>query len=360
MRIIVAAGRDPREKIGGAEYQAMLIARGLAELGHQCLFLATHSDNEGSEILESVQIHNLVNRRVVGVRNHRQALSKVVKEFSPEICYVRRFMDIESFASICNNGGAHLVSASVHSRETNPIMNSRRLGEIIQHFRSFISISSSRLHVCNTNLLQQKIRRWYPRHPMRTIYNGHPIPPAEFVHNGRSGQIIWVNNLKPWKRPGIFIEIAKRLPQYEFVMVGRMPNGRTGSKINQRIDSAPKNFNYVGPKSFEQVNDLIRNSDLLVYTSLPIEGFGNSFLQAWLRGVPTLSLSYELDGILEREGVGRCSKDFSVLVSDIDELMSNSSMRQEMGKRARDYAVRNHGAETMVSNFETLFEEILR
>jgi glycosyltransferase involved in cell wall biosynthesis len=126
------------------------------------------------------------------------------------------------------------------------------------------------------------------------------------------------------------------------------------------LQNAPLNFKYMGPLPIDQVNQLIAESDLLLYTSLPVEGFGNSFLQAWMRCVPTLSLNYQLDGIPERERIGRCPSTFKNLVADVGELMADEPQRYEMGIRAREYASRNHNPENMVSDYENLFKEVCR
>ncbi|GAH07780.1 unnamed protein product, partial [marine sediment metagenome] len=108
-----------------------------------------------------------------------------------------------------------------------------------------------------------------------------------------------MNNLKRWKQPEIFIELAHRLPQFKFVMIGGMQSARMYDyTIRAALQQTPANFQYLGSMPINQVNALISQSDLLLYTSLPVEGFGNSFLQAWLRGVPTLSPFFDLDGIL--------------------------------------------------------------
>ena len=359
MRIAVIAGSDPRERMGGAEYQAMLIARGLAEMGHQILFLATYSRDISTYVSGNLTICKIQNWEKVGLEEFRRSLGSALESFSPELCYVRRFKDIGFIAKICQVLGIDFVSASSHSSETNPMLRTRYLAEFIRHLHSFFSISSSRIHVCNTLSLQRKIQRWYPRHSIRTIYNGQPVPPPNSSHNGSSGQIIWVNNLKPWKRPELFVDLAAYFPHYSFVMVGRLPDDRYRVKFNNKLKISPENLEYVGPKAIETVNEMIEQSDLLVYTSRPMEGFANSFLQAWFRGVPTLSLTYPLDGILDREGVGRYSKNFHQLVSDVEELMGDEHKRKQMGRRARNYAVRNHTLEKLISNYASLFKEAL-
>jgi glycosyltransferase involved in cell wall biosynthesis len=142
-------------------------------------------------------------------------------------------------------------------------------------------------------------------------------------------------------------------------MIGKMASGRFGKKVQTLLDRAPANFQYLGSQPIAEVNRQIGQSDLLLYTSLPREGFGNSFLQAWLRGVPTLSYTFELDGILEREQVGRCAPSFEQLAADVQELMENHDQRQEMAQRARAYALQHHSVEALVNNFETLFSSIV-
>lgn len=368
MRVTVVIGFHPAEKMGGAEYQTLLIAQGLASLGHDVVFLATNSGEEAKFEAGRITVLKVPGRRTVGQALHRQLVVEAVQGSSPDLCYVRVFEELATIVPLCKQAGVPVVSMSCHAMETSPFLlgyhpidtlaylRSRRT---IPHLRSFLSIRSSAVHVCITKSLQRQIQRWFPRRPMRTIYNGSPVPPPESIYLGPFGQVIWVNNLKRWKRPEIFVELARRLPQFRFVMIGRMAGGRYGKRLRTVLQQAPVNLQYRGPIPIGQVNAAIRQSDLLLYTSLPVEGFGNSFSQAWLRGVPTVSFSFDPDGILEREGVGRCSKTFEQLVADVRELMQDEAARLEMGRRARVYAVRHHSTERMAGEYEALFKGIV-
>jgi hypothetical protein len=43
-----------------------------------------------------------------------------------------------------------------------------------------------------------------------------------------------------------------------------------------------QNLEYVGPVSLEEVNVWLARSSIFVNTSLPRQGFPNTFIQAWL------------------------------------------------------------------------------
>lgn len=153
--------------------------------------------------------------------------------------------------------------------------------------------------------------------------------------------------------------MARRLPQYNFVMIGAT-YGRYGDSLKRKIEQGPSNLHYLGPQPITEVNRQISQSDLLVYTTAPgNEGFGNSYMQAWFRSVPTLS-TFELDGILDREGIGRFAYSFEQLVAQVRELMTDHDQRMAMGVRARNYAMRCHRVETMVKNYETLFHKTIQ
>ena len=354
--------------MGGAQHQTLLLAQGLSNIGHDVVFLGVNSAEESELYADGVRVVNIPGRRKVGWAQHRQLLAKIIKESDPDICYVRVFEEIAAFMPICRKAGIPFVSMTVHSMQTSPFLFGYHPRETIGFMRSlhtvyhllaFLSIRYSAAHVCNSRAHQQRMQRWFPRKSIAMIYNGSPVPLPMDGRKEFTRQVIWVNNLKRFKRPEVFIELARCLPQFRFVMIGRMADGRYGRKLSRTLQRAPSNLEYLGPLKIDEVNRKIGQSDLLLYTSLPVEGFGSSFTQAWLRQVPTISLSFELDGILEREKIGRCSINFKQLVSDVEELMEDASLRREMGKRARAYAVDHHSAERMVDSYETLFRKIL-
>ena len=61
---------------------------------------------------------------------------------------------------------------------------------------------------------------------------------------------------------------------------------------------------------------------MFVNTSL-YEGFPNTFIQAWSHGAVVASLTVDIDGGMEAQGVGYCAGSFDRLEKIIDRLVSS-------------------------------------
>ena len=115
------------------------------------------------------------------------------------------------------------------------------------------------------------------------------------------------------------------------------------------------NLIYVGGVPQDEVNRRLEQGHILVNTSR-FEGFSNTFVQAWMRKVPVVSLNSDPDNILVREGIGFHSLTFETLCRDVKLLVENNILCNEMGERARKYAYENHTVEKMVNCLTTLIE----
>lgn len=369
MRLLMITGTHPSDQMGGAEYQTYLISLGLADAGHTVTFLATATGRVEKFHDRGISVITLRGYEGRSWRRHRREIGEILDELRPEVCYIRRFEEIGFAAAECKIRGIPYVSISCHAMETSPFLLGYSLKHALAylktlhsviHFKSFVAIRGSAIHLCNLKSLEEKTNRWIPWKEMATIYNSSPSPASDFRHAHTRQRVLWVNNLKPWKRPEIFIKLSREFPEYEFVMIGRMAEGRFGRYIRTLLSNAPGNFRYLGAQPIVEVNKWICQSDLLLYTSLPVEGFANSFLQAWLRGTPTVSLTFALDGIPERENIGRCARSYDELIGHVSELMSDHELRNEMGRRAMIYATSQHSVANMISAYEALFINITR
>lgn len=369
MRILLVTAVYPGVRLGGAEVQTALLGKGLAERGHQVLYLATVAGHEQCYSGKGgVVVQELPGWGMVGRSEHQRQLKQAIVEFQPDVCYVRLLLELADISAICQRLSVPIVSISVSFKETSPLLrggnwretfNYWRTLQFWRHRQSFHAIQRSAVHLCNTQELAQRIQPWLPDLPVRTIYNAAPDAPPEQIHHTPGKQIIWVNNFKRLKRPELFVALARRLPQYDFLMIGAIPDqGRYGAEARQLIESAPDNLQYLGFRPLDVTNRHIGQSDLLLYTSVN-EGFGNSFLQAWFRAVPTGSLSSKLDGILDREGIGFYVDNFEALVENVGQLMEDPPRRLEVGRRARAYALAHHSVDALVDAYEELFKEVV-
>jgi len=92
------------------------------------------------------------------------------------------------------------------------------------------------------------------------------------------------------------------------------------------------NFSYIGPLKPSEAEKRIASAALLVNTS-EFEGFPNVLQQAWAKGVPTLCLGIDPDGIIEREGLGVNAKSVDELEAALRRLLSDDEQRESIGER---------------------------
>jgi glycosyltransferase involved in cell wall biosynthesis len=203
------------------------------------------------------------------------------------------------------------------------------------------------------DLLQNR----YARKCDMVISLGHPLP-INKIDKSANIVVLWISNFKyHQKQPHLFVELAKRFrdkKDVSFVMIGGSI-GREDEFRNflEKVNTVP-NLSYLGQVSQDEVNLHLRKGHILINTSR-FEGFPNTFVQAWLREVPVISLNVDPDNILIREKIGFCSKSFEKLVNDVTTLVENKVLREEMGKRAHQYAETNHTIDKMVEKLVKLF-----
>jgi len=186
---------------------------------------------------------------------------------------------------------------------------------------------------------------------------GHPFPVQE-IKKSEKIRVLWIGNLKPLKQPEIFVRLAGeigRTNNVSFVMMGRPDGSRKWlAELMEQISVIP-NLHYLGEVSQDEVNRRLSEGHILVNTS-QYEGFSNTFVQAWMRRVPVVSLTVDPDNVLVRQRIGFCSGTFAKLCSDIRGLVENKVLRKEMGLRACHFARKNHSLEKMVEKVIGLFE----
>jgi glycosyltransferase involved in cell wall biosynthesis len=113
-----------------------------------------------------------------------------------------------------------------------------------------------------------------------------------------------------------------------------------------------------GPLSYCATNDLYGRARLLVNTS-DIEGFPNSYLQAWVRGVPVVTL-IDPDGVIAREGLGVAVASPEEFPAAIGELLGDSGKWRAASERCRAFMAREYGEDQVLSVYLETFESVMR
>lgn len=196
-------------------------------------------------------------------------------------------------------------------------------------------------------------RRWHGRSP--TVV---PSCCADPLGNSAdsNGVVLWVSALRTGKRPELFLEMARRLPHLRFRMVGG-PSAEAGgealfARIKQAATAMP-NLEFVGFVPFGQIDAHFNAARVFVNTS-DYEGFPNTFLQSWSRGIPTVSFC-DTGSTVNGEPVVTVASDLPVMTELVERLMQDDNYWNAIGRRARDCYDNFHTPDAAMAIYERLF-----
>ena len=162
--------------------------------------------------------------------------------------------------------------------------------------------------------------------------------------------VLWIANIRRQKRPDRLLELARRLPQVQFHMVGGPVSEQESlfETIRQAAQQLP-NVRFHGFVPYERMAPLYERARLFVNTS-ESEGFPNTYMQAWARGTPVVG-QFDPDGIIAHAGLGRAASTPDEMQSAIEHLLDDEAAWQAASARCRAYIAQQGDEASMLQPY---------
>ena len=345
LRVAVVVPAHWHYSMGGAEYQVKLLVDQLyestgAEIGYFATRVSEQRDFDSHRVIE---VGKNDGRRKYGHFWDFFNLQSALRKFAPDVIYQRVSCAYAGIAGrYARRFGVPMIthiSSENDCQPAAPILKSlRRPHAILESRLAKSGIRDAAVLVAQTEDQRQLLKDNFARDAV-LVRNFHPTP-VRSEKTMDTLTVAWVANIKPLKRPELFLDIAEQLsdsPMIRFVMAGQpYPVAEHQASIERRIN-ALDNVTYLGPISQEAVNALLNDAHLLVNTSI-FEGFSNVFIQSWQRGTPVLTLGVNPDGLLNDSSLGNECQSTESAVAYIRSLLADSARLLSMGKYAREFA----------------------
>lgn len=296
-----AAGRPT----GGAETQSLYLARELARHGLRVAHLVFDEEAAGEHDGVRVQAIPASYRR--GGLARRRAVVEALTAANADV-YVQRSAGFETgvIAAYARATGRSFVfsSSSEADFSRDPVVARRAaasLDEWPTRLQYLVGLRLAHAVVAQTDAQAALALR--DRGVRARVIRSfcEPAPAA----SAPRGAFLWVGGLTPVKNPVAYVELAAQVPEARFRMV-TSERGAAWAELAAEVDAraaAAPNLEVVSPMPRDRLLSLYTTSIAIVNTSW-FEGFPNTFLEAWARGTPALSLHVDPDGTIERHGLG--------------------------------------------------------
>jgi glycosyltransferase involved in cell wall biosynthesis len=328
--------------VGGAEVQQATIARELARRGHRVSMISCDFGQHDGEIADGVQALTMFapDAGLPGLRfvhPRFTSLWAAMRRADADVYYYRtRALTLAFVVAFCRWHGRRSIYAAAHDNDFAP-------GARFRHARDRALFGWGLRHVDRVVVQSERQREL-------CIARGRAdaeLIPSCYGHRGgdadADGPVLWVATLRPWKQPERLFELAERLPELRFRVVGGPGEGaaalRYAEQLHERARALP-NVEMLGFVPHADVERHFDGASAFVNTSAR-EGFPNTFLQAWSRGMPTLSF-VDPQVTLDGTPVGRVVGSVDAMAETLRAWRADRAQWAAEGRRARAALERFH------------------
>lgn len=166
---------------------------------------------------------------------------------------------------------------------------------------------------------------------------------------------LYVGNVLPTKGCDIIIDVAKKMPNIKFHMVGPV------SLEIKKLEHSD-NVIFYGNQKRERIKDFMANADVFLFPSrFYAEGFSCALLEAMSAGLPCVVTDWaaNADMIGNNEG-GVVMKDNSEksLIEAIESI-ADSKTREKMGKRNFEKASNDYNENIIIRQYTKFYEDLI-
>lgn len=359
------AQRPDLHKIGGAEVQRALIARELQRRGHAVSFVVwDHGQPDGVEH-DGVRVFKMCPPEAGWpvlrfVHPRWTSLRAAMDRADADVYYMRTAgAETGQVAHWCRQRRRGFVLAIANDPECDWRLGGkkalrerwlyyyglRRAGQIIaqttaqqESLRTHFGIESTLIRSCAPDPLDG---------------GGALATPDRLQHS----HVLWAGRFSRQKRLAWVVPIAQRCPQVHFDVVGSGSLDLPEVAAAVRDLQALPNVTLHGFVPHAQMGALHDRAALLLSTSA-WEGYPNVFLEAWSRGVPTVS-TLDPDGVVEGNDLGRIAPSVESLATCLSGLLTDRSAWARCSRACRSFFLQHHTVTATVDGLVPLLQVVI-
>lgn len=350
--------------VGGAEVQQSIIARLLARDGYRVSIICFDYGQPRRADIDGVTLI-ATHRLSAGIPVLRffhpriTAMWQAMREVDADIYYQRSTAALTAVvAAFCRHYGKRSIYAGASDSDFVPGQ------QMIQYRRDRWLFERGLARVDTVVVQNGKQQRDclvnYGRDSI-LIPSCYDLPATSSTPRTQSGEyVLWVGTLRPTKRPELFLELARRLPQRRFVLIGGAsetdPGGAERFEAVRREATRLPNVELTGFLPLARVEPWFDRAQVVVNTSF-FEGMPNVFLQAWARGVPTIAFT-DTGSRLDGKAVYPVVDNVEQGAAEIERLFTDDLHRARAAARCRDYFNQTHGSAGVLARYAALIDAL--
>ena len=349
--------------IGGAEVQQSILARALARVGFRVSMICLDFGQPQEVLLDGVRVVKTY-RPDAGLPVFRflhprmTAMWRAMRAVDADVYYQRCSAMLTAIvAEFCRRHGKRSIFASAADLDFVPGRQPIRYRRDRWLFERGLARVDK---IVVQNATQQRSCRAYYRRESTWVPNCYELPADSSPGGGDC--VLWVASIREqdYKRPELFLELARRLPRRRFIMIGGAGGASPSNPNFERIRSAAKaipNLEFAGFMPLARVEAYFDRARVLVNTS-GYEGMPNTFLQAWARGVPAVAF-VDIGARWHGEPLYRPAEGVEAAAAEIERLFADEVYWRRASVRCREYFEVTHSVPKVMARYEALLEELL-
>jgi glycosyltransferase involved in cell wall biosynthesis len=218
-------------------------------------------------------------------------------------------------------------------------------------------LRDTHLVLAQTTLQQEMMLQNYGKRSL-VVPSLVDVNPVRQSFEQRDIPVLWAATMRTLKRPELAIELAERLPHLRFALAGGPAPEDAANFDRVRARAAGvRNVELLGFVPPTQINGYFARARVLINTSA-VEGFPNTYLQAWAEGIPVITFN-DPDDLIRRHGLGVTVGSLEEMQRAIETLATDAGKWREVSERCRRYFDSNFGPEQTVGVMARALRECL-
>ncbi len=357
------AGVDT-EHVGGIERQQVMMARWLAARGYRVHLVTWSYGQPDGERIENITVNTLC-RRDAGIPGLRfihprwTSLCHALRRADADVYYYNcGDMGLGQTVLWCRRRGRRCVYSVASNPDCDPALPA------LQPLRERILYRYGLTHadrvIVQTRTQQDILRRGFGIQATVIPMPGDGPSEAEYVRRtsppSDSPRILWVGRFSPEKRLEWLLDMAERLPQFQFDVIGEANAASDYGTALARRATKLANVALHGRLPRERVLTFYPGAMCLCCTS-SYEGFPNTYLESWSRGTPLVS-TFDPDGLIGRQELGLFADNVDALAGAVRQLAADQALWRRISDNGRRYYLANHTMDVAMARFVRIFDDV--